>query len=159
MLNHLDFAGMSGGVSGNDDCASAESFSIVDRITHGNFVTTLGMRHEDVEYWEYTAGTHGKSRSVDNSETMFAASTVMNMGDGKSAFFAYSQGYQPTGSNTQEPEESDNYEIGYRSILQIVIWKLLVSMLITIDSMKHVTLQQVVLTQLMAQQKMLVKHM
>ena len=109
-------AGMSGGVSGNDDYASAESFSIVDRITHGNFVTTLGMRHEDVEYWEYTAGTHGKSRSVDNSETMFAASTVMNMGDGKSAFFAYSQGYQPTGSNTQEPEESDNYEIGYRSI-------------------------------------------
>ena len=109
-------AGMSGGVSGNDDYASAESFSIVDRITHGNFVTTLGMRHEDVEYWEYTTGTHGKSRSVDNSETMFAASTVMNMGDGKSAFFAYSQGYQPTGSNTQEPEESDNYEIGYRSI-------------------------------------------
>ena len=109
-------AGMSGGVSGNDDYASAESFSIVDRITHGNFVTTLGMRHEDVEYWEYTAGTHGKSRSVNNSETMFAASTVMNMGNGKSAFVAYSQGYQPTGSNTQEPEESDNYEIGYRSI-------------------------------------------
>ena len=56
-------------------------------LSHSNFVTTLGMRHEDVEYWEYTAGTHGKSRSVDNfSETMFAASTVMNMGDGKSAF-------------------------------------------------------------------------
>ena len=109
-------AGMSGGVSGNDDYASAESFSIVDRITHGNFVTTLGMRHEDVEYWEYTAGTHGKSRSVNNSETMFAASTVMNMGNGKSAFVAYSQGYQPTGSNTQDPEESDNYEIGYRSV-------------------------------------------
>jgi Fe(3+) dicitrate transport protein len=109
-------AGMSGGVSGNDDYASAESFSIVDRITHGNFVTTLGLRHEDVDYWEYTAGTHGKSNTANNSQTMLAASTVMNMGNGKSAFVAYSQGYQPTGASTQEPEESDNYEIGYRSV-------------------------------------------
>jgi len=109
-------AGMSGGVSGNDDYASAESFSIVDRITHANFVTTLGLRHEDVDYWEYTAGTHGKSNTANNSQTMLAASTVMNMGNGKSAFVAYSQGYQPTGASTQEPEESDNYEIGYRSV-------------------------------------------
>jgi Fe(3+) dicitrate transport protein len=108
-------AGMSGGVSGNDDYASARSISISDRITHGNFVTTLGLRHEDVDYWEYTAGTHGKKTETDNSQTMLAASTVMNMGNGKSAFLAYSQGYQPTGVSTQEPEESDNYEIGYRS--------------------------------------------
>jgi len=108
-------AGMSGGVSGNDDYASAESISLIDRITHGNFVTTLGLRHEDVEYWEYTAGTHGKATSTDNSQTMISASTVMNMGNGKSAFVAYSQGYQPTGVSTQEPEESDNYEVGYRS--------------------------------------------
>ena len=81
----------------------------------GNFVTTLGLRHEDVEYWEYTAGTHGKATSTDNSQTMISASTVMNMGNGKSAFVAYSQGYQPTGVSTQEPEESDNYEVGYRS--------------------------------------------
>ena len=108
-------AGMSGGVSGNDDYASAKSISISDRITHGNFVTTLGFRHEDVDYWEYTAGTHGKKTETDNSATMLAISTVMNMGNGKSAFVAYSQGYQPTGVSTQEPEESDNYEIGYRS--------------------------------------------
>tara|TARA_B100002019_G_scaffold118541_1_gene101755 strand:+ start:1413 stop:3641 length:2229 start_codon:yes stop_codon:yes gene_type:complete len=106
--------GMSGGVSGNDDYANAKSFSIVDRITHGNFVTTLGIRHEDVDYWEYTAGTHGKSSSSNNSETMLAASTVMNMGDGESAFVAYSQGYMPSGAGGAKPEESDNYEIGYR---------------------------------------------
>ena len=109
-------AGMSGGVSGNDDYASAESISVIDRITHGNFVTTLGFRHEDVDYWEYTAGTHGKKTETDNSATMLAASTVYNMGNGQSAFAAYSKGYQPTGVSTQEPEESDNYEIGYRSI-------------------------------------------
>ena len=109
-------AGMSGGVSGNDDYASAESISVIDRITHGNFVTTLGFRHEDVDYWEYTAGTHGKKTETENSATMLAASTVYNMGNGQSAFAAYSKGYQPTGVSTQEPEESDNYEIGYRSI-------------------------------------------
>ena len=109
-------AGMSGGVSGNDDYASAESISVIDRITHGNFVTTLGFRHEDVDYWEYTAGTHGKKTETENSATMLAASTVYNMGNGASAFVAYSKGYQPTGVSTQEPEESDNYEIGYRSI-------------------------------------------
>ena len=109
-------AGMSGGVSGNDDYASAESISVSDRITHGNFVTTFGFRHEDVEYWEYTAGTHGKKTETDNTATMLAASTVYNMGNGQSAFVAYSKGYQPTGVSTQEPEESDNFEIGYRSI-------------------------------------------
>ena len=28
----------------------ADSISLQDRITHGNFVTTLGVRHEDVDY-------------------------------------------------------------------------------------------------------------
>ena len=49
---------------------------------------------------------------------MLAASTVYNMGNGKSAFVAYSQGYMPSGINGPdkiEPEQSDNYEIGYRS--------------------------------------------
>ena len=45
------------GTDGNDDFASADSLSIIDRITHGNFVTTLGLRHEDVDYWEVTDGT------------------------------------------------------------------------------------------------------
>jgi Fe(3+) dicitrate transport protein len=53
---------------------------------------------------------------VHNSETMMAASTVYNMGKGKSAFVGYSQGYMPTGVSSAQPEESDNYEIGYRSI-------------------------------------------
>ena len=102
------------GTGGNDDFASAESFSIIDRISHGNFVTTLGLRYEDVEYWESTDGTAGTPR--ENSETMIAASTVYNMGNGKSAFAGYSQGYMPTGVSSSLPEESDNYEIGYRSI-------------------------------------------
>ena len=102
------------GTSGNDDFASAESFSIIDRISHGNFVTTLGLRYEDVEYWESTDGTAGTPR--ENSETMVAASTVYNMGNGKSVFAGYSQGYMPTGVSSALPEESDNYEVGYRSI-------------------------------------------
>jgi len=46
---------------------------------------------------------------------MMAASTVYSMGPGKSVFAAYSQGYNPTGPSSIEPDESDNYEIGYRS--------------------------------------------
>jgi outer membrane receptor for Fe3+-dicitrate len=84
--------------NGNDDYARAESLSIVDRITHGNFVTTLGLKYEDVDYWEYNYDTAGDSRTANNSETMIAASTVYNMGNGKSAFVAYSQGYMPTGN-------------------------------------------------------------
>tara|TARA_Y100000768_G_scaffold376884_1_gene349458 strand:- start:5797 stop:7755 length:1959 start_codon:yes stop_codon:yes gene_type:complete len=101
------------GTSGNDDYASADSISFIDRYTHGNFITTLGLRHEDVDYWEYTDGSG--STTYNNSETMLALSTVYNMGNGQSAFVAYSQGYQPTGVSSQEPEESDNYEIGYRA--------------------------------------------
>ena len=36
----------------NDDFA--DSISIQDRITHGNFVTTLGVRYEDVDYDKIT---------------------------------------------------------------------------------------------------------
>ena len=99
--------------SGNDDYASAESFFITDRITHGSFVTTLGLRHEDVDYWQYTNGASLDEQ--ENSETMIAASTVYNMGNGQSVFGAYSQGYMPTGVSSSEPEESDNFEIGYRN--------------------------------------------
>ena len=100
---------------GNDDYADAQSFSIIDRITHGNFVTTLGLRHEDVDYWEYHASYNNHLRTAENSETMIAASTVYDMGNGASAFAAYSQGYMPSGNGGALPEESDNYEIGYRS--------------------------------------------
>ena len=100
----------------NDDFADADSISIVDRITHGNFVTTLGLRHEDVDYWEYNHTTAGDYRTADNSETMVAVSTVYDMGNGSSAFVAYSQGYMPSGNGGALPEESDNYEIGYRSM-------------------------------------------
>ena len=112
---------------GNDDYASAESFSIVDRISHGNFTTTLGMRYEDVEYWEYywdndiASSAAGNAQTNSNSETMIAASTVYDMGNGKSTFAAFSQGYMPSGNHgdetvkSTEPEKSDSYEIGYRS--------------------------------------------
>jgi Fe(3+) dicitrate transport protein len=104
--------------NGNEDYADAQSFSIIDRITHGNFVTTLGLRHEDVDYHEYYHDSSNWNNTSSNSETMLAASTVYNMGNGKSAFVAYSQGYMPSGINGPdkiEPEQSDNYEIGYRS--------------------------------------------
>ena len=96
--------------------AWADSITIQDRITHGNFVTTLGLRHEDVDYAKI-AKNNGAVTKDDTSDTMLAASTVYSMGDGKSAFFGYSQGYMPIGADSAgvEPEESDNYEIGYRS--------------------------------------------
>ena len=43
------------------------------------------------------------------------------MGNGKSIFGAFSQGYMPTGVSSVEPEESDNFELGYRSHSQEVI--------------------------------------
>ena len=94
--------------------AWADSISIQDRITHGNFVTTLGVRYEDVDYDKIAKNT-GTVTKFDNSETMIAASTVYSMGAGKSMFAAYSQGYNPTGPSSVDPDESDNYEIGYRS--------------------------------------------
>ena len=97
--------------------AWADSITFQDRITHGNFVTTLGVRHESVDYAKIAKNT-GAETKYDTSDTMLAASTVYSMGDGKSTFFGYSQGYMPVGADsgaTIEPEESDNYEIGYRS--------------------------------------------
>jgi Fe(3+) dicitrate transport protein len=94
--------------------AWADSISIQDRITHGNFVTTLGVRYEDVEY-DKISKSDGSLTKYDNSETMIAASTVYTMGGGKSMFAAYSQGYNPTGPSSVDPDESDNYEFGYRS--------------------------------------------
>lgn len=94
--------------------AWADSISIQDRITHGNFVTTLGVRYEDVEY-DKISKSDGSVTKYDNSETMIAASTVYSMGAGKSVFAAYSQGYNPTGPSSVEPDQSDNYELGYRS--------------------------------------------
>ena len=102
------------GIQQERKSAWAESISFQDRITHGNFVTTLGVRYEDVEYdkIEKTSGTLTK---FSNSETMIAASTAYSMGEGKTAFIGYSQGYNPTGASSVDPEESDNFEIGYRS--------------------------------------------
>ena len=94
--------------------AWADSISFQDRITHGNFVTTLGVRYEDVEY-DKIAKDQDAVVKYENSETMLAASTSYSMGEGKTAFVGYSQGYNPSGASSSLPEESDNYEIGYRS--------------------------------------------
>jgi Fe(3+) dicitrate transport protein len=103
-------------VSGDTDYAFATSISLIDRISHGNFTTTLGLRHEDVDYADI-AKVSGTATDRNNDKTMIAASTVYDMGNGKSAFIGYSQGYMPTGAGSGVvPEESDNYEIGYRSI-------------------------------------------
>ena len=101
------------GIQQERKSAWAESISFQDRITHGNFVTTLGVRYEDVDY-DKIAKTSGTLTKFSNSETMLAASTAYSMGEGKTAFIGYSQGYNPTGASSVEPEESDNYEIGYR---------------------------------------------
>jgi Fe(3+) dicitrate transport protein len=98
--------------------AWADSISFIDKITHGNFVTILGVRHEDVDYDKLSkanAGSQAAPAKYDNSETMLAASTAYSMGEGKTAFIGFSQGYNPTGASSVEPEASDNYEIGYRS--------------------------------------------
>jgi Fe(3+) dicitrate transport protein len=98
--------------------AWADSISFIDKITHGNFLTILGVRHEEVEYEKLSkanAGSQGAPSKYDNSETMLAASTAYSMGEGKTAFIGFSQGYNPTGPSNIEPEASDNYEIGYRS--------------------------------------------
>ena len=98
--------------------AWADSISFIDKITHGNFLTTLGVRYEDVEYDKLSAAAAGSQAApskYDNSETMIAASTAYSMGEGKTAFIGFSQGYNPTGASSVEPEASDNYEIGYRS--------------------------------------------
>ena len=99
---------------GNDDFADAISISFIDRITAGPMVTTLGIRHEDVDYWEYHHDGNNSFREASNSNTMIAASTVYDMGNGASAFAAYSQGYMPSGNGGAKPEESENYELGYR---------------------------------------------
>jgi Fe(3+) dicitrate transport protein len=102
------------GIQQERKSAWADSISFQDRITHGNFVTTLGVRYEDVEY-DKIAKTSGTLTKFDNSETMMAASTAYSMGEGKTAFVGYSQGYNPTGASSVDPEESENFEIGYRS--------------------------------------------
>jgi outer membrane receptor protein involved in Fe transport len=103
-------------VTSDRDYAFATSLSLIDRISHGNFTTTLGIRHEDVDYADIAKIT-GVATDRNNDKTMIAASTVYDMGNGKSAFIGYSQGYMPTGAGSGVvPEESDNYEIGYRSI-------------------------------------------
>jgi Fe(3+) dicitrate transport protein len=98
--------------------AWADSISFIDKITHGNFLTILGVRHEDVDYEKLSAAAAGAQAApskYSNSETMYAASTAYSMGEGKTAFIGFSQGYSPTGPSNIRPEESDNYEIGYRS--------------------------------------------
>ena len=101
------------GIQQERKSAWAESISFVDKISHGNFLTILGVRYEDVEYDKIS--TSGTLSKYENSETMLAASTAYSMGEGKTAFIGFSQGYNPTGASSVQPEESDNYEIGYRS--------------------------------------------
>jgi Fe(3+) dicitrate transport protein len=95
--------------------AWADSISIQDRITHGNFVTTLGVRYEDVDYDKIDKDDDSTLTKYDNSETMIAASTVYSMGPGQSVFAGFSEGYNPTGPSSIEPDQSDNFEVGYRS--------------------------------------------
>ena len=96
--------------------ADAVSMHIKDTITHGNFTSVIGLRHEDVEYNKGTNGNPGNSiQDKTNEATMIGLSTNYNLGNGASIFAGYHQGYSPTGpSSTADPEESDNFEIGVR---------------------------------------------
>ena len=96
--------------------ADAVSLHFKDTITHGNFTTVLGVRHEDVEYNKGTMDNPGNSiQDKTNEATMIGMSTNYNLQNGASIFAGYHQGYSPTGpSSTALPEESDNYEVGIR---------------------------------------------
>ena len=96
--------------------ADAVSLHFKDTITHGNFTTVLGVRHEDVEYNKGTLANPGNSiQDVSNEATMIGMSTNYNLQNGASIFAGYHQGYSPTGpSSSAEPEESDNFEVGVR---------------------------------------------
>ena len=96
--------------------ADAVSLHFKDTISHGNFTTVLGVRHEDVEYNKGTMANAGSSiQDKTNEATMIAMSTNYNLGNGASIFAGYHQGYSPTGpSSTADPEESDNIEVGVR---------------------------------------------
>jgi len=97
--------------------ADAVSLHFKDTITHGNFTTVLGVRHEDVEYNKGTLANPGNSiQDVSNEATMIGMSTNYNLQNGASIFAGYHQGYSPTGpvADGIEPEDSDNFEIGVR---------------------------------------------
>ncbi len=78
----------------------------------------MGIRHEDTEKNDGTNANPGNSKKdVSDSATMIAASTIYNMGGGATMFVGYNQGHSPVDAGSAasiEPEESDNYEIGYR---------------------------------------------
>ena len=96
----------------------ASSWHLKDVISAGAFTHTLGIRHEDTEKNDGTNANPGNSKKdVSDSATMIAASTIYNMGGGATMFVGYNQGHSPVDAGSAasiEPEESDNYEIGYR---------------------------------------------
>ena len=96
----------------------AASWHLKDVISAGAFTHTLGIRHEDTEKNDGTNASPGSSKKdVSDSATMMAASTIYNMGGGQSVFVGFSEGFSPVDAGSSasiEPEESDNYEIGYR---------------------------------------------
>ena len=96
----------------------AASYHLKDVISAGAFTHTLGIRHEDTEKNDGTNGSPGsEKKDVSDSATMMAASTIYNMGGGQSVFAGFSEGFSPVDAGSSasiEPEESDNYEIGYR---------------------------------------------
>ena len=96
----------------------AESWHLKDVVTHGNFTTTLGIRYEDTESNDGTVANPGNSKQdVKDSQTMLGLSTVYRLPNGMQIFGGYHQGYSPIGAGTSadaDPEESDNYELGFR---------------------------------------------
>ena len=96
----------------------AASYHLKDVISAGAFTHTLGIRHEDTEKNDGTNGSPGsEKKDVSDSATMMAASTIYNMGGGQTVFAGFSEGFSPVDAGSSasiEPEESDNYEIGYR---------------------------------------------
>jgi Fe(3+) dicitrate transport protein len=96
----------------------ASSWHLKDVISAGAFTHTLGIRYEDTEKNDGTNASPGNSKKdVSDSATMMAASTIYNMGGGQSVFAGFSEGFSPVDAGSSasiEPEESDNYEIGYR---------------------------------------------
>ena len=96
----------------------AVSWHLKDVITDGAFTHTFGIRYEDMESNDGTNANPGNSKQdLDRTATMMAASTLYRAAPGVSLYAAYNQGHSPVDAGkglSVEPEESDNYEVGFR---------------------------------------------
>ena len=120
MVNEGDVQPATYSSAGELKDTDAMSWHFKDTISAGAFTHTFGIRHEDTEKNDGTNASPGNSKQdVSDSATMMAFSTTYNMGGGQSVYAAFNEGHSPVDAGSSasiEPEESDNYEVGYRKV-------------------------------------------